>query len=321
MKLYGTKIFEWGEVQDIPMTERKEVIIEAAMHFIKKIQDTPVGGVSGAKVSGIDSNLTSAVPVMLVMSDTLKSPDRGYELLFDEVDMRSSANNTFDMLDVSGGATFYQHNEGTEAKLSKIPTSSKTNVAMLRYTGGYNILDDWLRFNQYYKIDELTADTIRRWFDNKATIFYGLMAALSSGINETFSTDDITTINNACAQILTDLQAAGYPVDENSEFVITCNPKLRGRIFKAVAGSFINPNANNSQIVYNIRTIISTTKLANTSYYVSLPGGKNKRGEWEDLNLRPPQRNELVLGAAHVWTGAYNGIIGESKQHRRCALS
>ncbi|MDA8104674.1 MAG: hypothetical protein M0Z71_04775 [Nitrospiraceae bacterium] len=225
------------------------------------------------------------------------------------------------MLDVTGGVTFYQQAEGEEAKLSKIPSTAKTLVSMLRFIGGFNIIDDWLRFNQFYKIDQLSADTVRRWYDKKATIFYGLMAALAAGINEAFVTDDATTINNACSQILNDLTAAGYPVDENSEFVITCNPKLRQRVYKALAASYTIANTNNNQILYNIRAVVSTTKIANTSYYVSLPGGKNQRGEWEDLNVRPPQRNELVLGAAHVWTGAYNGIIGESKQHRRCSLA
>jgi hypothetical protein len=170
-------------------------------------------------------------------------------------------------------------------------------------------------------IDQLFADTVRRWFDQKATIFYGLLTALGAGINQAFVTDDVTTINRACAGILEDLQAAGYAVDENSQFIITCNPLLKDRIFKALAANYLLPNSNNSKIVHNISAVVSTTKIVSTSYYVSLPGGKSQRGEWEDLNLRPPQRNELVLGAAHIWTGAYNGIIGESKQYKRCSLS
>lgn len=316
MKLFGEKIFDWAKIQDIPAADRKDAIVDAAVQFMKKVQSKPVG----QKFVGADPNLTSANPIVLVMSDTIKSPDRGYEMLFDEVDMRQSSNDTFELLDVSGGVTFYQQIAGEEAKLSKLPSSAKAPVGYLRFTGGYNILDDWLRFNKFYLIDDLTSDTIRRWYDKKATLFYGLLAALTAGINETFDTDDITTINNACANILVNMSAAGYAVDENSEFVISCNPKLRGRIFKAIASTFQTQGVN-KQIVYNISTIISTTKLANTTYYVSLSGGKNKRGEWDDLNLRPPQRNEMVLGAAHVWTGAYNGIIGESKQHRRCALS
>lgn len=329
MDLYGVKIIDWRKktrqgktIRDFPIETQKQMILKAAMHFVQKIQSAPLQKtVIGAKLVGTDSNLTGTAPVVLVMSDTIKSPDRGYELLFKEVDLRASTSKSFDMIDVSGGVTFYQHDEGTEAKLSKIPSSSKTAVSMVRFTGGFNILDDWLRFNEYYKIDELTEDTTRRWFDKKATIFYGLLEALSSAIDETFSSDDVKTINNACANILINLSAAGYAVDENSQFVITCNPILRERIYKALAASFSNANTNNSKILYNIEAVISTTKVANTSYYVSLPGGKNKRGEWEDLNLRTPQRNELVLGASHVWTGAYNGIIGEEKQHRRCALS
>lgn len=317
--LYGTKIFNWKGIETLKtLDEKKDAIVGAFQHFVDGIKAAPVGG---QKMVGPDPNLVTGNPVVLVMSDTLKAPDRGYELLFDEIDMRQSSNNTFEVIDVTGGVTFYQVAEGEDVKLSKIPATSKTQVSMLRFGGGFNLLDDWLRFNQFYKIDQLAADTIRRWYDKRATIFYGLMAALSSGINETFVTDDATTINNACSQILTDLTAAGYPVDENSSFVITCNPKLRQRIYKALAASFTASNTNLNQILYNISAVVSTTKLANTSYYVSLPGGKSQRGEWEDLNARTPQRNEIALGASHVYTGAYNAIIGESKQHRRCALT
>jgi hypothetical protein len=317
MKVYGRDIFNWKAINEVKPEERKDLIVDAFSHFIKSIHATPV---TGQKL-GPDANLQGQIPVSFVMSDTLKSPDRGYELLFDEIDMRQSTNNTFDLVGISGGVTFFQQAPGEEAKLSKIPTSALTAVSMIRFTGGFNILDDWLRFNQYYKIDQLAADTVRRWYDKRATIFYGLMTALSSGINQAFATDDATTINNACVQILLDLAAAGYTVDENSQFVITCNPAQRQRIFKALAASFMAPNTNINQVTFNISSVITTTKVANTTYYVSLPGVKNQRGEWEDLNARAPQRNELMLGAAHVWTGGYNGIVGEAKQHRRCALS
>ncbi len=326
MKVYGQKIFDWSKINEVKPEERKDLIVDAFSAFIKKLNAVSLTGESiasvfGQKLSGPDSNLMSAIPISLVMSDTNKVPDRGYELLFDEVDMRQSTNNTFDLVGVAGGATFYQQAPGEEAKLSKIPISALTAVSMLRFTGGFNILDDWLRFNQYYKIDQLAGDTIRRWYGKRATIFYGLMAALSSGINQAFATDDSTTINNACIQILADLEAAGYEVDQMSRFIITCNPALLPRISKALSASFLAPNSNINQITFNIGAVITTSKLASTTYYVSIPGVKSQRGEWEDLNARPPQRNEMLLGAAHVWTGGYNGIIGESKQYRRCSLS
>lgn len=317
MKLFGKKVLDWGKLKEVPPENHKEKILQAINHGIKTVMESPVTGTK----AGADPNLQGASPIVLVQSDTVKMPDRGYELIFQEVDMRASSNSEFEVLDVTGGVTFYQQLAGEEAKLSKLPTTAKTTVGFLRFTGGFPILDDWLRFNQFYKIDQLTVDTVRRWFDKKATIFYALIAALGAGINQAFATDDSTTINNACAQILSDLDAAGYVVDENSEFVIVCNQTLKARLMKALAAGFLNANTNLNQIVFNISALVTTTKLANTSYYVCLPGQKAQRGEWEDLTTRDPQRNELKLGADHVWTGAYNGVIAETKQFRRCSLS
>lgn len=319
--IFGRKIFDWKGIKEYKsLDEKKEKIIEAADICMKKINEAPLVKISGMKMRGPDADLSGEAPVVVVMSDAIKTPDRGYEMIFGEVDMRASSNDAFDMLDVSGGATFYQVKPGEEVTLTKIGKAVKTAVGYLRFAGGLNILDDWLRFNKYYLIDQLFEDTIRKWWTGRATLFYGLLAALGAGINEAFDTDDITTINNACVKILGDLEAAGFPVDENAQFVITCNPKLKARILKALKTTFETQGVN-KQVVFNIPTVVTSTKVANTSYYVSLPDFKNKRGEWEDLTARPAQRDELHLGAVHVWTGAYNGIIGESKQHRRCALS
>jgi hypothetical protein len=316
--IYGRKIFDWKKIKEYgTVEEARAAIIDTAAAVMERIKSMPV---TGQKMRGPDADLVGANPVALVMSDAIKTPDRGYELLFDEVDMRQSSNDSFDVLDVHGGATFYQIKPGEEVKITKIGKAVKTSVGYLRFAGALNILDDWLRFNKYYLIDRLFEDTIRNWWTNRATLFYGLLAALGAGINEAFDTDDITTINNACADIQVDLEAAGYPVDENAQFVITCNPKLRARILKALKAT-IETQGINKQIEFNISSVVNTTKIVNTSYYVSLPGFKNQRGEWEDITARPAQRDEMHLGSVNVWTGAYNGIIGESKQHKRCALS
>lgn len=319
MRIFGKKVIDWTRINDVPPDQRKAKIIGAIAYFMKQINDLQHTNV---KYTGADSSLTPTDnPMGYRLTDTIKTPDRGYEVLFSEVNMRQATSKSFDVLEVSGGVTFYQQKPGERAKLSTLPSAAKTAVSMLRFTGGFAILDDWLRFNEYYKIDELTADTVRRWFDQKADLMYGLITALSSGINETFVTDDVTTINNACATIQVNMAAVGYPVEENPSFYILAHPLLKMRLMKALANAFLNPNTSNQQIVWPIAGMINTTKIASTSYYVCLPGVKNQKGEWEDLNARPAQREELVLGADHVWTGAYNGVIGEAKQFRRCALS
>lgn len=319
MRLFGKKVINWKRIKDVPPEERKAKIVEAIASFMQRVEEMPHENV---KITGADANLTgSDNPIAYRTTDTIKTPDRGYEVLFSEVDMRQATSKSFDVLDITGGVTFYQQQPGERAKLSTLPTAAKTAVSMLRFIGGFPILDDWLRFNEYYKIDQLTADTVRRWYSQKGTLMYGLITALGSGINQSFDTDDVTTINNACANIQQNMADAGYPMDENPSFWIVANPLIKMRLMKALASAFINPNSNNNQIVWPIAGMVNTTKIASTSYYVALAGHKNQLGEWEDLNARPAQRDELKLGADHVWTGAYNGVIGESRQWKRCALS
>ena len=322
MKIFGKQFVDFSKLHQVAESARREKILEAISAGFKSLATEGLAMVSAEKFVGADpALLRSAPPIIMTGTDTVNAPDRGYEALFAEVDMRQSTSKTFEIANITGGITFYQINPGEEAKLSQLPTAGKVDVGMLRFIGGFAILDDWLRFNELYKIADLTTDTVTRWYDQKADLFYGLIEALDAGVNQAFVTDDVTTINNACSQIITDLAAAGYAVSAGSKFYITCHPSLLARVYKALAAVFTNPNTNNNQIVYNIAGVIPSAKIAATSYYVSLPGLKAKRGEWEDLNTRPAQRNELVLGADHVWTGAYNGAIAETKQFRRCVLS
>ena len=319
--VYGKKIFNWKGIHELTtIEEKKAAIIGRAAEFMKELREDPLLYV-GQKLSGPDAVLMGgANPVALIESDTVKTPDRGYEVLFDEVDMRASSNDAFDMISVTGGVTFYQIKPGEEVKISAIAKGAKVSVSYLRFAGGVNILDDWLRFNKYYLIDELFSDTILNYWDQRADLFYGLLTSIGASVVQAFDTDDITTINNACAAILADCKTAGLKVGENPNFVITCNPSLKARILKALKTTFETQGVN-KQVVFNVPTVVQTSKIANTSYFVSLPGFKNKRGEWEDLTARDAQRDETKLGAVHVWTCAYNGIIGLSAQHKRCALS
>jgi hypothetical protein len=273
------------------------------------------------KMRGADPNLAATIPIVEVVSDAgvVGQADRGYELIFPEVNMRTVRSSSFKVLDIVGGITFYQQKPGQEAKLSKLGTTSAASVEMLRFTGGLAILDDWIRNNEIYLIDDLFQDADLGWWDKKAQLFYGLLIALDASINVAFDTDISTTINNACASILGDMKNMKTPGPKR--FVITCREIDRFKIAKALAAAFINANTNLNEIVYSIQAVNPTTYISEAAFYVSLPGGKNKRGEWEDFNARPAQRNEMVLGADQVWTGAYNGIIGNKKQHRRCALS
>ncbi len=320
----GAKIINWEgfkAIKDKDSKTIKEYIIGAYNSYLHKMANQGLT-MEQIKISGADPTL-SIIPIMQVISDpgAVSEPDRGYEAIFKLIDMRQSKSKIFNVLNMAGGVTFFQQLPGEAAKLTKVPKGSQTPVSMLRFIGGIPILDDWLSYNDFYLIDQLMEDTILGWWDTKATLFYSLLVNLDSSINQAYDTDIGTTINNACAQIMQDMKTVKQTGPK--KFVITCRENDRFKIAKAISASFTNPNANFNEIVYNIQAVVPTTYLpaATANFYISLPGISNNRGEWEDFNARPAQRDELKLGADYVWTGAYNGIIGNKKQHRRCAMS
>ncbi len=173
MKLFGKKVIDYSKLGEVPEANRKAMLLDAISKALSKFAEQPLDQkeptqVLGNKALGADPTLVhSAPPIIMAGSDTVDSPDRGYEALFRELDLRQAASKTFEIMDVTGGITFMQHQPGEEAELSELPAAAKAVVSMLRFTGGFPILDDWLRFNELYKLDELTDDTVKRWYDQK----------------------------------------------------------------------------------------------------------------------------------------------------------
>ncbi len=158
-----------------------------------------------------------------------------------------------------------------------------------------------------------------KYYDKQATDHYALLAAISSDQNQAFATDDITTINNACAKILSDLQGKGYVITGNERFILRAHTDLKQRIEKAFALTFNTPRSDANQLVWGIDRMY-TTKIANTTYYVGLSGRKAKRAVWSDLTAET-DRDILLRGTDVAYCGEYNAAIGEEDQFRRCSLS
>lgn len=303
-----------------PLPQIKAALIAAFSDYTKEMSATPL---RGAKLQGVDSNLEGSAPIVEVFSDPESpvDPDRGYELLFQEKDMRNATSRTLEILDIVGGMTFYQQETGGEPKLSQLGNTDKSSLTMMRFTGGINILDDFLRFNEHYKIQEIFEDAMISWFDNKATIFYGLLDALSAAIDVGWDIDLSSTINKACVDLI-EANKTKKALKGKKQFVITCPESARFKMAKALAASFKNANDNVNEIVYSIAAIVPTTYLAdNTKAYVSLARGKNIKAEWDDFHAEETQRDALHRGDTHVWTGAFAAGIFDANQHRRIPLS
>lgn len=252
--------------------------------------------------------------------------DMGFELLFDMVDLRNSTHDHFDILDTSAGLTWTQHKPGEITKIRRAISESKTTVNHLEFRDGLGLLDTWLKFNQFWTIDEAIAEFRATYYDKMASHHYGLLTALGSGVNVAFSTDDVTTANNAAAAILRAMRNKGVGASQASGFYAVCEPEQVGRLEKmltAQRGSAIVDQGTVGQpLAYRIQGIIGTTHIpaSHGSWYLVLPGRKLKRGVWQDMTVEST-RNAYAKAEDLVGVGMFNAAIGDSDQVRRVAFS
>lgn len=242
--------------------------------------------------------------------------DFGFEELFDFVDMRQSLQTNFDILDVSNLITFAEVKSGERMKKYGIQ-DGKSTVSKMIVAAALGILDDWINYAQYWNLNQAAVEARSKYYDKMATDHYALITTAAQAT--AFSTDDITTINNACAGILTDCAGKGFTLTGNESFELRANVTLKARIEKAFALTFNSPNTDKNQLIFTLNRKYST-KLATTEYYVVLPGRKLKRGIWSDLSAET-DRDILMRGTDVAYAGEYNAGVGEVKQVRKCALS
>lgn len=248
--------------------------------------------------------------------------DTGYLGLFDLVDMRGSTHDHFDIVDTNAGITYEQIAPGAAIKKRTAISESRTQVPYLTYGAGLGLLDDWLNYQQFWKVDEAVAEFRAKYFDSKAALHYALFTALGAGIDVAFATDDATTFNSAAAAILRNVRSSGYAVGQNAALKIVTSPEQVGRVtrmLEATRGSTMVAFGTMKQpIAYQVDEVIATPYVAanDTGYYLVLPRRKLKRGEWRDLGIEQ-QRNASARATDWYASGQFNAVVGDSNQVRR----
>lgn len=248
--------------------------------------------------------------------------DTGYEAAFDFMDLRASGYDHFDLIDTNAGISFNQVKPGQEVKIRRAISETQTVVKYLEIADGLGLLNDWIRFNKFWNIDEAVAEFRAKFYDRKAELHYGLLTALPSGVNVPFDTDDAKTFNNAAAALFRALRERGYGLGQNPSLLIFAPPEQAGRINKmlmATQGSQIVSMGTLSQpIAFTVRAVITSTHIPanSTGYYLVLPGRKIKRADWQDLTV--VSDNNIYTNATDwVGRGKFNAIIGDQAQVRR----
>lgn len=254
--------------------------------------------------------------------ENIRDMDLGYLALFDEVDMRRSSEDHFEVIGTSLGISWQQLKPGEAIKPRREISEAKTTVSYLTLGAGLSLLDDWLRFNKFYLVSDAVNEFVSTAANKKVELHYGLLTALGSGINTAFATDDATTFNNAAAKILRACEAKGYAIGSNAQLDIVVNPEKVGRVLAMLDARRGSPmvayGTQKQPIAFQVRNVISTTKVPSdsTGYYLVLPGRKLKRATWTDLTIESKREASV---SAEDWYGReqYNAVIGDSDQVSR----
>lgn len=248
--------------------------------------------------------------------------DMGWMVLFDEVPLAGTPHSGFDIYNTNAGITFTEIKVGGEVKVKRNITESKTSCEMVEYGAGFGILDIWLEDQKWWEVQRVVDEIQSQYWNNMATIHYGLFTAQGAGIDISFDTDDTVTFNNACADILRDLETSGLGISENPGFYILCNPEKKGRIQKMLmsqqGSQIVEFNAAKQPLTYSVTGVISSTKVPanSTGYYLILAGYKNKRAVKRPLSIESA-RDIYKRASDLVATTRFNAIVGDTNQVRR----
>ena len=256
----------------------------------------------------------------------LNELDLGWTQLFRFVDMRSSNQPSFKIIGASTGLTFKQRAPGEKVEINRNFGETSAEVEFVTYAGGLGVLDDWLRFNQYWTIQQVVEEFRGKYYDKQAELHYGLFTALGSGINVAFDTDATKTFNKAVAAMLRALNGKGYGVSSGAQVDILVNPEQLGYVLKmleATRGStMVAYNAASQPLAFSVRNVIATTQIpADASgYYVVLADRKIQRATWMDLQI---ESTHDIYKRAQDWVGTaqFNAAIGDTDQVRRVAFA
>jgi hypothetical protein len=188
--------------------------------------------------------------------------DLGWTNLFQFVDMRQSNQTSFKVIGASTTMQFKQRAPGEKVEIARNIGSTDTPVEYVTYAAGLGVLDDWLRFQQFWNIEQTVAEFRGKYYDLQAELHYGLITALGSGIDVAYATDATVTFNAAAAAILRNMRASGYALGAGVQFTILTSPEKLGYVLKmleATRGSQLVANTAGAQpIAYSVGQVVAS---------------------------------------------------------------
>lgn len=263
--------------------------------------------------------------------------DVGWRSVFDVLDFQQTKKNGFKIRDVSSTLTFRKVPTGDKVEVYEM-SGTDAEVPFDRFGGALGWDRTWFDDEDYWQATDTAMEFRNKYFNDMADVHYGLIEALGAGINLAWqvpsptglaATDaqyelsrDINTINEACRQMIENLDSEGMSVTPNTQLGVLAPLALRARLNRAQGAQMGMASLRNpTQVEFALAPPIYTTRLtSNTVYYIFLPGKKSKSGIRQDLTMFADFDILAYADVTAGW-GRYGAGIGESQQFARCSIS
>lgn len=185
-------------------------------------------------------------------------------------------------------------------------------------------------------MEDMAANFVTKYYEDRAGIAYALIEAISSGINLSWQAvtpsgvatsnenyeaiRDFNTMNKAVETLFTNNRSKGYGITPNTQFTLLYPFQLRGRIQRALGVKNMNISGAQAGMNYNLVPVESIMLTDATKYYVVLPGHNAQWGNRMNLTIMR-EEDALSYSEIAVGWGRYGGAIGDTAQFVRAATS
>ena len=264
--------------------------------------------------------------------------DTGYEAAFDSIDLTGVKTSSFTVRSSQSGLTFKKVLDGDKARIYSV-SGGEVTVSLNLYGGALQWLKTWFDDGEWWTIEDNALEFRRKWFEEKAILFYDMIQSLTQSNNTVYVTTatlavdkDRDTINQAAYDLVVRHRDTGLGVTAGTPLLMYSDLSMKNRMEQA-----LNPartaQSSSTGINYNITPIYTSyldwstinddgatkftgdTAIGKPLGYLCVPGRKNKIGNRMNLTLLA-ETDILAFAETVAGWGRYGAYMNEAQWQR-----
>lgn len=261
--------------------------------------------------------------------------DMVWRELFEIKDYTNSGESGFKSGDLTSALTFRKVPHGDKISVYFL-VGTEGSVQFSLFGGALGWDRTWFEDREYVKIADIATEFKNAYYNQMAKTHYELIDALPASIDQAWaqapgtvvasdpfyeSLRDLRTINTACSNIMTALEAKGIDIGVEERFFVLAPFELRQRIGSALVTNYRPPGTGKPERVnYSVMPVYTKLLAATDKYYVALPKRKVVTGIRKRLEVISDFDMLTNSDVTAAW-GRYGAVIAEKDQFRRCDIT